>query len=54
MRQHRMEVDGAMRHRAVQIERDREDRQLGDDQEIDEQLDPTGLEDAAGKEIEQG
>jgi hypothetical protein len=53
VRQHRMEVDGAMRLAAMQVQRHREDGDLGRDQEIDRKRAPAGLQQAAGEEIEQ-
>jgi hypothetical protein len=49
-----MEIDRAVRHRAVQVQGDREDRELGGDQEVDQQAAPTGLQKASGEEVEQG
>ena len=54
VRQHRMEIHRAMRHRPMQVERDGEDRQLCDHQQVDQQFTQAGLRDSAGDEIEQG
>ncbi len=43
-----------MRHRPVQVQGHGEDRQLGGDQEVQRQPAEAGLEQATGKEVEQG
>src|SRR3546814_3228969 len=47
----RMEVDAAVRLAAVQVERDREDGQLGGDEQVQQHFAPAELEQAAGEEI---
>src|SRR5690606_25033665 len=49
----RVEVDAAVGLAAVQEERDREDGQLGDDEEEGEQAPEAGLDQASGEEIEE-
>jgi hypothetical protein len=46
----RMEVDAAMRLRAVQVQRDREDGQLGDDEQVDDPCTPGRLREATRSE----
>src|SRR3546814_16334711 len=47
----RMEVDAAVRLAAVQVERDREDGQLGGDEQVQQHFAPAELEQATGEEI---
>src|SRR5690606_38436735 len=54
MRQRRMEVDAAVGLAAVQVQGHREDGQLGGGQEVREKAPETGLDEAAGEEVEQG
>src|SRR3546814_10440211 len=51
MRYHGMEVDAAMRLAGMQVQGDREDGQLGGDQQVDGERNPAGLQQAAGEEL---
>ena len=54
MRQDRMEIHAAVRLAAVQVQRHREDRQLGDQDEIRQQGGPGSVNHAACEEVHQG
>ena len=54
VRQHRVEVDAAVRLAAVQVQRHGEDGELRDHQQVGQQAPDAGLDEAAGDEVEQG
>src|SRR5699024_8642548 len=53
VRDRRMEVHAAMRLAAMQVQRHRENRQLGDDEEVNKLRHPRGVRQAVVEEIEQ-
>ena len=53
VRDRRVEIDAAMGLAAVQVQGDREDGELGGDQQVQGECAPAGLQQAAGEDIQQ-
>jgi hypothetical protein len=54
MRQHRMEIHAAVGLAAMQVQGHREDGELGGDQQVEQQGQPVGMEQAAIEPVEEG